>query len=89
MFDESGKSYQIKIICEEDKEMLIRSVIINHISEAKLVLTDLESNNIAENKVQIIAKMNGHSKHKDEIAETLVHKISSEQHVTSVGWEIL
>jgi len=88
-FDENGKCYQVTIVCAEDKEMLIRSMIMNHISSSKLVLTDLESQDIVVGKVQIVAKMNGYGKRRDEIAEALIHKISGEQHVTSVGWEIV
>ena len=62
---------------------------MNHISTTKLVLMDLESKDIAEGKVQIIAKINGYGKRRDDIAESLIGKISGEQHVTSVGWELL
>jgi len=88
-FDENGKCYQIKAVCAEDKEMLIRSMIINHISASKLVLTDLESADETEGKVRIIARMNGYGKRRDDIAEDLIRKISGEQHVVSVGWELL
>jgi len=69
--------------------MLIRSMIINHISASKLVLTDLESADETDGKVRIIARMNGYGKRRDDIAEDLIRKISGEQHVVSVGWEIL
>jgi putative Mg2+ transporter-C (MgtC) family protein len=89
LFDESGKCYQITAICAENKKKLIRTLIMDHISSSKLVLTDLESKNIADNKVQIVAKMHVFGKNREEIAETLIDKIREEEHVSSVGWEIL
>jgi len=89
MFDETGKCYKITAVCDEDKKMFIRSIIMDHISSAKLILTDLESKDIEGGKSKVIAKMNIYGNHKDEIAETLINKIRGEEHVTSVGWEIL
>jgi len=89
IFDETGKCYKITAICAEDKKNFIRSIIMEHISSSKLILTDLESKEIAKDTVQIIAKMNVYGRHREEIAETLINKIRDEQHVTSVGWEIL
>lgn len=87
--DENEKTYQIKVICDSDKEMQIRSTIIDHLSQAKMMITDLASNEITEGKIQIIAKMNGYGKNQDNIAEALVTKISSEQHVSAVSWELI
>jgi len=89
IFDETGKCYQITAICDDDKRMLIRSTIMNHISSLRLILIDLESKDIEGGKSKVIAKMNIYGNHKDEIAETLINKIKGEEHVTSVGWEIL
>jgi putative Mg2+ transporter-C (MgtC) family protein len=89
MFDETGKCYQITTVCAEDKKKLIRSIITDHISSSKLILTDMEIKNIAEDNVKIIAKMNVYGKHREEIAENLINKIREEKHVSSVGWEIL
>jgi len=69
--------------------MFIRSMIMDHISSSKLILTDLESKNTTDGKVKIIAKMNVYGNHRDEIVEALIEKIKNEEHVASVGWEIL
>jgi len=89
MFDETGKCYQITAVCAEDKKKLIRSIIMDYISNSKLVLSDLECKNISDDKVKIIAKMHVYGKHREEIAESLIEKIRDEKHVSSVGWEIL
>jgi len=89
LFDETGKCYQITTICAEDKKKLIRSIITDHISSSKLILTDMEIKNVAEDNVKIIARMNVYGKHREEIAENLINKIREEKHVSSVGWEIL
>ncbi|GBU23891.1 magnesium-transporting ATPase [Fibrobacteria bacterium R8-3-H12] len=89
IFDETGKCYQVKAVCAEDKRKLIRSIIIEHISSSKLILTDLESKDIGGGNAQIIARMNVYGSRRDEIAEALINKIKGEEHVTSVGWEIL
>jgi len=88
-YDEHGKCYQITVVCEKDNDMPIRSMIMSHISTTKMNLTDLESNDIANGKVKISAKINGHDKRRDEIAETLICKIKGEQNITSAKWEIL
>jgi len=89
MFDETGKCYKITAVCDEDKKMFIRSMIMDHISSSKLILTDLESKNTTDGKVKIVAKMNVYGNHRDEIAEALIDKIKGEKHVTSLGWEVL
>jgi len=89
LFDESGKCYQITAVCAEDKKKLIRTIIMDHISSSKLVLTDLESKNLGDDKIQIVAKMHAFGKNREELAEALIDKIREEEHVSSVGWEIL
>ena len=88
-FDENEHYYKVSITCSEQKEMLIRSIIMNYISSTKLVLTDLESGDVTGNKVEIVAKLICHGKRMDDVVEKLVGKISGEQQVTSVGWELM
>ena len=89
LFDESGKCYQITAVCAGDKKKLIRSIIMNHIASSKLVLTDLESKNLGDDNIQIVAKMHAFGRNREELAEALIDKIREEEHVSSVGWEIL
>jgi len=89
LFDETGKCYQITVVCEEDRKKLIRSIITDYISMSKLVLSDLECKNVSDDKVKIVAKMHVYGRHREEIAETLIEKIREEKHISSVGWEIL
>jgi putative Mg2+ transporter-C (MgtC) family protein len=89
MFDETGKCYQITTVCAEDKKKHIRSIIMDHISSSKLILTDMEIRNISDDNVKIVAKMNVYGNHREEITEELINKIREEKHVSSVGWEIL
>jgi putative Mg2+ transporter-C (MgtC) family protein len=88
-FEENSKCYQVTVICAEEKELLIRSMIINYISSSKLILTDLENMDVGNGKAQIIAKITSYGKRKDEIVERLIRKISVEPHVTSAGWEVI
>jgi putative Mg2+ transporter-C (MgtC) family protein len=88
-YDEHGKSYQVTVVCTKDNEMHIRSIIIDHISATKLALTELESNDTANGKIKISAKLGGHDERRDEITESLIRKINGEQNISSAGWEIL
>lgn len=87
-FNEGEKYYTVSITCSEKKEMLVRTIIMNYVSKSKLVLTDLESSDVIGDKVEIQAKLMCYGKRKDNIAEGLLGIVSSEQGVTSVGWEL-
>ena len=86
---ESEWYYKVSITCTGHKEMMIRSIIMTYITSTKLTLSNLDSREIAEDKVEIAAKMVCYGKRRDEVAENLIGIISSEQHVTSAGWELL
>lgn len=87
--EENEKYYKISVTCSEQKELLIRSIIMNYISSTKLVLSNLESGDVVGDKVEVIAKLICYGKRKDDIAEKLISTISSEQQVTSAGWKLI
>ena len=87
-FDEAEKYYKVSVTCRENKEMFIRALIMEYIAASKMLLTNLESSDIAEDKVKIEAKLVCYGKRKDDITEKLISRISNEQDVTSVGWEV-
>lgn len=89
LFSGTERYYKITVTCPTDKAANVRSVIINHISGSKLILTDLRSEDEPGDNIKIEARLICRGKRKDEFMEKLVEAISKEHIVLSVGWEIL
>jgi len=87
-FDEEEHTYKITVVCSEQKEFDVRSLIMTYIAGTRLSLIDLESADVTGGKVEIKAIMICGSKKQDETAEKLVGKISLEEGVTKAGWEL-
>ena len=87
-FDEDGNSYQISITCDDKKEFFVRAMILNEMETSAFKLVSLESIDIAEGKVKIIAEFLC-SKRRDDLAESLIAKISMEEGVFNTYWKLI
>lgn len=79
------KKYIIKVVCSDEKELVIRSIIMQYVERTDLVLSHLESKDMDTDKTKLYATIN-HSGEIDMI-EKLIGKISIEPGVTSVGFK--
>lgn len=81
--------YGISIKCLESEEFNIRSLLMQMVSEEKILLKKLESTEIeSESKVRVKAEIISIEK-SDMIIERIIGVLSLEQGVISVGWNVL
>jgi len=87
--DASAAYYRISLTCADGKAMEVRGILINHIAGSKLTLTDLTSDEATAGKIDIHAGLVCRGKRKDDFVEKLVAKLSYEQSVSSIKWELV
>lgn len=88
-FNEEESFYKITIICGELDELDIRSSILKETKDTKLTLTELDTNDLGNKKVQIEATYKFTGKRIDDTIEKLVSKLSLKNSIKKVGWEII
>lgn len=79
-------SYRLKIICEDDKEVVIRTIISQNVNNNYMMLTNMENSDLDDNKVRINATFKIESG-KNDLMEDLINRIVIEPGVTSSGWK--
>ena len=81
--------YKISIVCTESKELEIRSAILKETKDTKLTLTELDTNDLGNKKVQIEATYRFFGKRIDDTIEGLVSSLSIKDGIKKVGWEFI
>ena len=89
MDDELRKSYRISITCFESCELQIRSLLIDTSSYRTLFLNNLESGDVAGEKVEVIAEFCSTGRTKNDVLEEIVGKALRIPEVVNAGWEII
>lgn len=82
----SYDNYRLKIICDEDKEIIIRTIISQNVNNNFMMLTNMENSDLENNKVRICATFRIDSE-KNNLMEELINRIVIEPGVTSSGWK--
>ena len=80
--------YRLKVICDEDKEFVIRTLISQSVNDEYMLLTNMENNDLDEGKVKISATFQIATDKKNQMEE-LINRIVLEPGVTSSGWKKL
>ncbi len=80
--------YKLKVICDEDKEFVIRTLISQSVNDEYMLLTNMENNDLDEGKVKISATFQIATDKKNQMEE-LINRIVLEPGVTSSGWRKL
>lgn len=88
-FNEEESFYKISIVCTESKELEIRSAILKETKDTKLTLTELDTNDLGNKKVQIEATYRFFGKRIDDTIEGLVASLSIKDGIKKVGWEFI
>lgn len=88
-FNEEESFYKISIVCTESKELEIRSAILKDTKDTKLTLTELDTNDLGNKKVQIEATYRFYGKRIDDTIEGLVAALSIKDGIKKVGWEFI
>ena len=89
MDDELQKAYRISITCFESCELQIRSLLIDTSSYRTLFLNNLESGDVAGEKVEVIAEFCSTGRTKNDVLEEIVGKALRNPEVVNAGWEII
>lgn len=80
--------YRLKIICDEEKEFIIRTLISQSANDEYFTLTNLENTTLEEGKVKIYANFNIATE-QNKLMEELINRIVIEPGVFSSGWKKL
>lgn len=82
------ENFKLKVICSEEKEFVIRTLISQSVNEESMILTNMENIDIDDNKVKINATFQI-ATDKNKLMEELINRIVIEPGVTSSGWKKL
>ena len=80
------ENYQLKITCEEEKEIIVRTFISQSVHEEDMILEHLESKSFEVGKTKIYAEFKV-SKHQTSQIETLMNRVTMEPGIISTGWK--
>lgn len=87
--DEQEKRYRISVVCSENAEIEVRSMLLNSNNCKTLFLSNLESSDVIGEKVEIYADFCSFGKCKNTVMEQIVRKMLTHNAVTGAGWEII
>lgn len=82
------ENYRLKVICEEDKEIVIRTLISQSVHNEYMILNNLENTTLEDHRVKIYATFLI-STEKNNLMEELINRIVIEPGVFSSGWKKL
>jgi putative Mg2+ transporter-C (MgtC) family protein len=82
---ELSRTYDIVVTCSAVQEEHIRSKVLETIAAASVRLRELESHDVTEGRVQIIARVVSRS---DEEVERVVGVLSLDPHVVAARWSV-
>ncbi|MEI3529632.1 MAG: MgtC/SapB family protein [Bacilli bacterium] len=84
--ENSNKNYIIKVVCNDDKELTIRSIIMQYVERLGLVLNHMESKDVDTDKTKLYATIT--SVGAINTIEKLIGKITIEPGVSNVGFKM-
>lgn len=88
IFDETGHLYQIKVIGMKKEEFAIRLEFMKENNHSSFYLTNLKSEDVQGNRVEVEAIYYCTGNRRDDLAEKIACNIGTKQGVESVGWEL-
>ena len=82
------EEYTLKIKCMEEKEIILRTLLLQLLSQEQITLTNLESKTIENETVKIYATVQL-EQHNHHLLEQIINRISVEPGITNIGWQKL
>ena len=79
------EQYRLKVIVEEEKEFVVRTLISQSVNQTDIILTNIENSNLEDGKVKIYATFKI-TAGKTKLLEELINRIVIEPGVISSGW---
>ena len=80
------EQYRLKVITEEEKEFVVRTLISQSVNQTDIILTNIENTDLEDGRVRIYATFNI-SAGKTKLLEELINRIVIEPGVISSGWK--
>lgn len=87
--DEQEKRYRISVVCSENAEIEVRSMLLISNNCKSLFLSNLESSDVIGEKVEIYADFCSFGKSKITVMEQIVRKMLTHNAVIGAGWEVI
>lgn len=88
-FNEDESFYKIHIVCPAEDELKVRSTILKEAKETKLTLKELDTKELENDNVQIIATYRFIGQRIDDCIENLVANLCIKHGIKKVGWEVM
>lgn len=80
------EQYRLKVITEEEKEFVVRTLISQSVNQTDIILTNIENTDLEDGRVRIYATFNI-AAGKTKLLEELINRIVIEPGVISSGWK--
>lgn len=80
------ENYNLKVICEDEKEIVIRTLISQSVNKEHMILTNMESSDLEGGKTRIYATFKV-SIDRTNLIEKLINRIVMEPGIISSGWK--
>lgn len=84
--NKSTKRYLLTIVLSQNKEVLLRTMLIQLIGETNIKINSLETNEKQNNKVEVIADISSEDKAEDDI-EHIISRFTMEPGVFYIGYK--
>jgi len=83
---ELSREYTLRVVCRQTDESVVRSMFLNAIQHSKLVLQSIESRNLDEERVEVLAHIIT-SERAEAKVERVVGRLSLEPGIFAAAWE--
>lgn len=80
------EQYRLKVIVQEEKEFIIRTLISQSVNQTDVILINMENTDLEDGKVKLYATFNI-ATGKNKVIEELLNRIVIEPGITSSGWK--
>lgn len=83
---ELSRIYRLRVVCRQSDESVVRSMFLHAIQHAKLVLQSIESHNIEDDRVEVVAHIIT-SEGAEAKVERVVGRLSLEPGIFAAAWQ--
>ncbi len=86
-YAESDRRYEISVICGEDNESSLRTYLINAVKDKKVYLVSLDTNDLPNDKIEVVAEYTCYCRNSAPIIEEIVANCLDSEDRISAKWE--
>ena len=82
---ELSREYTLRVVCRQSDESVVRSMLLHAIQQSKLVLQSIESSNVDDERVEVLAHIVTSERAKTKV-ERVVGRLSLEPCIFAAAW---